>query len=95
MAVSSFDYEIHGIVQGVRFRVYTVALARILRINGYVTNTSYGTVKGFAEGTPQELGQFEKFLTNIGSPLSVIEKADINNRKENALAKHTSFRIFY
>ena len=44
------NFEIHGKVQGVFFRKYTLAQAKKLHLVGWVKNTSHGTVVGVAEG---------------------------------------------
>lgn len=42
-------------VQGVFFRKYTEAKAKELKLVGWVLNTSQGTVKGQAQGSPSAI----------------------------------------
>lgn len=53
---------VHGRVQGVSFRYYTVQRARQLNLTGWVRNLPEGTVETVAEGDPAPLKQFLDFL---------------------------------
>lgn len=48
---------IHGHVQGVFYRDWTVATARALGLAGWVRNRPDGTVKAHLEGEPQAVKQ--------------------------------------
>jgi len=52
----------HGVVQGVGFRYYVLARARLLGVTGYVRNAPDGTVEVVAEG---ERGLLEQLLEAI------------------------------
>lgn len=66
---------VHGVVQGVSFRHYTVQEARRLNLTGWVRNVSDGTVEVHAEGTRQQL---ETLLTWLhrGAPQAEVEKVE-------------------
>jgi acylphosphatase len=53
---------VHGHVQGVSFRFYTVEVAMHLQITGWVRNLANGGVEVMAEGTRQELDDLLAFL---------------------------------
>lgn len=67
---------VHGEVQGVNFRYYTVNAAQRLSLTGWVANRWDGTVETMAEGSRQALDQFKAFLQR-GSPSSFIERVDV------------------
>ncbi|MAG39025.1 acylphosphatase [Candidatus Woesearchaeota archaeon] len=49
---------IHGKVQGVLFRIYTVNQARRIGVRGFVRNLSDGLVEAVAEGEENKLKEF-------------------------------------
>lgn len=53
---------VHGHVQGVSFRYYTVATARTLNLTGWVRNLPDGTVEAVAEGPKAQLESLVVFL---------------------------------
>jgi len=53
---------IHGRVQGVNFRYYTLNEASSLDLVGWVANRRDGTVEVMAEGSRPALGQLLSFL---------------------------------
>ena len=53
---------VHGRVQGVSFRYYTVERAESLGLTGWVRNLSDGTVEVVAEGTRANLEHLLAFL---------------------------------
>lgn len=55
-------FRIQGRVQGVSFRANTQAQAVALQLSGWVRNCSDGSVETAAEGTPQAMAEFEKWL---------------------------------
>jgi acylphosphatase len=67
---------VHGLVQGVNFRYYTIRAAQRLGLAGWVANRWDGTVEAVAEGQREALDQFRAFL-HRGSPSSVVEQVDI------------------
>jgi len=66
---------VHGYVQGVNFRYYTVRTARRLGLTGWVANRWDGTVETTAEGRREALVSFRAFLER-GSPSSVVRRVD-------------------
>ena len=53
---------VHGLVQGVGFRYYVLARARLLGLGGHVRNQPDGSVEIVAEG---ERGSLEHFLEAV------------------------------
>jgi len=79
MKIAAFYARISGRVQGVGFRYSAARQAERLRINGWVKNSYNGDVEVWAEGTPDKLEDFHKWL-NKGpefSRVDNVEKADI------------------
>ncbi|GAW80886.1 acylphosphatase [Plasmodium gonderi] len=92
--IHTFDFEVFGKVQGVFFRKYTKLEADKLNIKGHVQNTDRNTVIGTAESNNKELlEQFKKFLNNVGSPSSRIDKCLITNEKTVNTYSSTDFVI--
>jgi acylphosphatase len=67
---------VHGRVQGVSFRYYTVLKAVDLGLKGWVHNLPDGTVEVLAEGAREPLGQLLDFLHKGPSGASV-ESVDV------------------
>ena len=67
--------KVHGIVQGVWFRKYTLDCVNRVGIVGTVKNLSDGTVLVHAMG--KNLEEFKKYL-KIGSPDSDVNKIDLS-----------------
>jgi len=63
---------VHGFVQGVNFRYYTLRQARILNLHGYVRNRLDGSVEVVAEGDQDALNHLLQWLHG-GSPSSTVE----------------------
>ncbi|KAJ9600127.1 hypothetical protein L9F63_009537 [Diploptera punctata] len=87
----SVDFEVYGKVQGVYFRKYTEQKARELNLRGWCMNTDKGTVTGKLEGSREKIEEMKKWLTNVGSPKSKIDKAEFKN--EQTINK-SSFKQF-
>ena len=66
---------VHGLVQGVNFRYYTVHTARRLGLTGWVANRWDGAVETIAEGSRAALDQFHTFL-HQGSPSASVERVE-------------------
>jgi acylphosphatase len=64
---------VHGRVQGVSFRYYTLIMAQQLKLAGWVRNLPDGTVETVAEGDETALNEFERFL-HKGSPASAVSE---------------------
>ncbi len=65
-------FIVKGLVQGVFFRKNTQAKAQELGLSGGVRNLSNGDVEAWAQGKPEALSQFEKWLWQ-GSEQSKVE----------------------
>ena len=72
---AAFYARVCGRVQGVGFRYSAVREAHRLRINGWVRNDSNGDVEVWAEGTPEKLTSFLKWLQQ-GPQFSRIDSVD-------------------
>jgi acylphosphatase len=81
---------IHGRVQGVNFRSYTLEKAFSLGLKGWVQNTAGGTVETVAEGSEDPLKKFLDFL-HIGSPSACVTHVDVT--WEAATGKFDDFRV--
>jgi acylphosphatase len=67
---------VHGYVQGVGFRYFTVRRANLLGLKGYVRNRRDGTVEAVAEG-PREL--VDQLLEDLrrGPAGSYVERVEV------------------
>jgi acylphosphatase len=61
-ARTRLEAVIHGHVQGVSFRYYTMQRARKLALTGYVRNKADGTVQVVAEGHRPDVEELLSFL---------------------------------
>ena len=82
--------KVHGKVQGVWFRKYTLDCANRVGIVGTVKNLSDGTVLVHAMG--KNLEEFKKYL-KIGSPDSDVNKIDFS--WDTSKMKFSEFKIEY
>lgn len=80
---------IHGRVQGVFFRKYTVDAAKKFEVNGFVKNTTDGKVYIEATGTEEAINKFIKWC-HVGSPLSKVVEVVVT---QMALINFNSFTI--
>ena len=83
---------VHGRVQGVNFRYYTVRTAQRLGLTGWVANRWDGTVETVAEGQREVLEEFQGFLRH-GSPSSMVDKVDV--RWERPTGEFGHFGVRY
>jgi acylphosphatase len=67
---------VHGRVQGVNFRYYTVRTAQRLGLTGWVANRWDGAVETVAEGRREALDEFLQFL-HRGPPSSMVQQVDV------------------
>ncbi len=81
---------VHGRVQGVNFRSYTLEKAFSLDLKGWVKNTIAGTVETIAEGDEDSLKTFLNFL-HTGSPSAFVTHVDVT--WEEATGKFDDFRV--
>jgi len=64
---------VHGRVQGVNFRYYTVRAAQRLGLTGWVANHWDGTVETVAEGPRESLNELRAFL-HRGPPSAFVQQ---------------------
>ncbi len=83
---------VHGRVQGVSFRFYTVGNARQLDLTGWVRNLPDGTVEVTAEGTRANLDSLLAFL-HEGPPGGHVERVDVEWRP--ATGTLNEFTVMY
>jgi len=83
---------VHGEVQGVNFRYYTVRAAERLGLTGWVANRWDGSVETVAEGPREALDEFRAFLQR-GSPSAFVERVDVEWLP--ATSEFKSFRVRY
>ena len=69
---------VHGLVQGVFFRISTQQQAIHLGLSGYVRNCSDGTVEVVACGEQQDVNKLMAWL-HVGSQQSRVERVVKNN----------------
>ena len=68
--------KIHGQVQGVLFRHYTIKTASSLGLTGYAKNLPDGTVEVVAEGDEKELNELIEFCKH-GPPSAHVTNIDV------------------
>ena len=83
---------VHGDVQGVGFRYFTLRAAKALRLVGWVKNLSNGTVEIWAEGPEQLLKQLLSTV-RAGPDVGFVSHLDV--RWAAPTAKFRDFRIRY
>ena len=68
--------RIHGMVQGVWFRAWTVRTAREIGVTGWVRNRDDGSVEALAIGEPRAV---EGFIATCheGPPKARVERVDV------------------
>jgi acylphosphatase len=83
---------VHGRVQGVNFRYYTVRTAQRLGLTGWVANRWNGTVETIGEGSREALLKFLAFL-NRGSPSAFVQRVD--DKWETPTGEFEAFKVRY
>ncbi len=83
---------VHGRVQGVNFRYFTLQEARRLGLTGWVANRPDGTVEVVAEGPENALASLERWL-HRGSPAARVERVDV--QWSPASGEFSRFQIRY
>jgi acylphosphatase len=68
---------VHGIVQGVNYRYYTIHAATQFGLVGWVRNRPDGTVETVAEGSHKQLEAFVNFLHD-GSPSARVSRVEVS-----------------
>jgi acylphosphatase len=82
---------VHGRVQGVNFRYYTVVEAQSLDLTGWVANRPDGTVEVIAEGPRSALDDLLAYLQH-GPSHAHVERVDVEWRKPTR--QYTQFQVF-
>lgn len=75
-AEARLHVSVHGYVQGVSFRYYTLHRAREMGLCGYVRNLWDGSVEVVAEGPRQSLEQLLSWL-HQGPPGAQVEQVKV------------------
>jgi acylphosphatase len=83
---------VHGRVQGVNFRAYTIRQADDLGLCGWVRNVRNGTVETVAEGEQGQLNSFLAFL-QVGPPSAIVSQVEAD--WQAATGEFTEFRVRY
>ncbi len=83
---------VHGRVQGVNFRYYTIQEASRLGLTGWVCNRRDGTVEVVAEGPRDRLERLERFL-HQGPPSARVTQ--VESSWEPANGEFDTFRVRY
>ncbi len=83
---------VHGRVQGVSFRAFTLDKARLRSLTGWVRNQSEGTVEVIAEGGKIALDEFLEDL-HVGPPGARVTEVDVT--WGDATGEFTDFQIRY
>ncbi len=79
---------IHGQVQGVFYRDWTVEAARNLDIVGWVRNLSDGPVEAHLEGAPEAVDRMIVAMHD-GPPRAAVDHIDIADAQPQALTDFT------
>lgn len=91
--LSSVDFEVSGLVQGVFFRAQTQLKADSLGVVGWCANTSTGTVVGTAQAPTDALTQMKHWLQTEGSPAARIDKCVFSNERDIDALQYTMFEV--
>ncbi|XP_015586736.1 acylphosphatase-2 isoform X2 [Cephus cinctus] len=75
----SVEFEVFGKVQGVYFTKYVRDICLQLGISGWVKNSKRGTILGKMQGPRALVDQMAQWLSNVGSPGSVIDHCEFTN----------------
>lgn len=92
MNETAFKVRIHGIVQGVGFRYFTLHKAREYGVNGYVRNMPDGSVEAYAIGARDILEQFLADLER-GPSGSAVDRMDVDWNV--AIKEYDTFNVTY
>ncbi len=87
--LQSVTIIIHGRVQGVFFRKYTLDAAKKFEVNGFVKNTEDGKVYIEATGNEEAISKFINWC-HIGSPLSKVMEVIV---KQTPLINFNDFTV--
>ena len=73
--IARFHARVHGFVQGVSFRYYTLRQAQGLAVGGYVRNCWDGSVEVVAEGQRADVNKLLSWLHN-GPPSADVDRVE-------------------
>lgn len=91
--LKSVNFEVFGHVQKVFFRKCTQEQGKLLGLRGWCQNTPRGTVIGTVQGPPEKVTEMIKWLKEVGSPASRIEKVEIKDDKYIDDYAYTDFEV--
>ncbi|XP_073515597.1 acylphosphatase-2-like isoform X1 [Phyllobates terribilis] len=74
---------------------YTEDQAKRVSVVGWVKNTPYGTVTGQVQGSKEKVDIMKDWLSNVGSPMSRIDKAVFSNERQIQDLGHSNFQTKY
>src|SRR3546814_16089248 len=77
--------RIHGRVQGVFYRNWTVQTARSLGLSGWVRNRRDGTVEAVVAGSEADIKRFIS-LAHAGPPAAHVTRIDDSDEDEDAFS---------
>ncbi|XP_069689756.1 acylphosphatase-1-like isoform X1 [Periplaneta americana] len=83
--LTSVEFEVYGLVQGVFFRKNTVERGRQLGLRGWCMNTHRGTVLGLLEGEPvkvEEMCRAGNPTSSLGQPPPCVASRQLGNAME-------------
>ncbi|KAF7537399.1 hypothetical protein G7054_g3735 [Neopestalotiopsis clavispora] len=87
MSSQRIYFLVHGTVQGVSFRYYTQRKASEIGVTGWVRNTDAGKVEGEAQGSPDAIKQFLKYIDQGPTHAKVVkldkEERDVKDGENN------------
>ncbi|XP_018022187.1 acylphosphatase-2 [Hyalella azteca] len=95
MDLVSADFEVFGKVQGCNFPKVAKDQADSLGVFGWIKNTKTGSILGRIQGTEPACAQMERWLSEEGSPGSMIERCDITNKKKIVRPDYQKFKIAF
>ena len=86
--IAASHFMVHGKVQGVGFRYSAAREAERLRLFGWVRNVAYGDVEAWAEGPPEKLELFYKWLCR-GPEYSRVDSVEKTNKTPKGFFRFT------
>ena len=86
--MAALDLRIHGRVQGVFFRDWTIATARSLGIDGWVRNEADGTVAAHLEGEAEAVRRMVERMGE-GPPAARVDRIEVEVCEEEGMTGFT------
>ena len=83
MSETTKKLRIHGEVQGVFYRAWSVEMARTLGLRGWVRNRRDGTVEMLVQGEVARVGRLIERCRE-GPPAARVERIDVEEAQEDA-----------